>query len=193
MFQKIATITTLTVACPLLLAAASLYSGGQCRLDSKGKVVLIPYKTEFNIAFVALGLSAGCLAVTNTLEAMKSDKNSHPNPSHLPAPTAPNLGAQTTSEEDEATKSFYTWEQLPKEATGIFIAGDPGSGKTALASWLLGLCTEVCGASQIIIFDTHNHEGKWPNEALILDEEEQILITMRWLLDTELGGRHIRF
>ncbi|MCT7970272.1 hypothetical protein NG799_28555 [Laspinema sp. D1] len=168
----------LMATAPLLLSAATLYGDGLC--SRKGdQIYLTLRKSDFAPIFTFGGIAAGAIAGFQFYAMSREEKGQ----------TAPTLQIPPIDWYQPGDSGFYDWRHLPEEATGIFLAGDPGSGKTALVQWLLGLCTEVLGPSQLLIFDTHNHDGKWPDNAKILSDEYEILESMRWMLDTELKGR----
>ena len=69
-----------------------------------------------------------------------------------------------------------------EEATGLYVSGDPGSGKTSAINHLIGLATNVLGAAEILVFDTHWFPGKWEGMTVIY-EPELVLNQMRFMLD----------
>lgn len=54
---------------------------------------------------------------------------------------------------------FYNWDNIAEEAVGILVAGNSGSGKTSLATWLLGKLTQHKPA-QVIALDPHANRNK---------------------------------
>ncbi|MGB3761276.1 MAG: ATP-binding protein [Rivularia sp. (in: cyanobacteria)] len=54
---------------------------------------------------------------------------------------------------------FYNWDNISREAVGILIAGNSGSAKTSLATWLLGQLTQKTPA-QVIALDPHANRNK---------------------------------
>ncbi len=83
------------------------------------------------------------------------------------------------------------FEELAREATGIALFGDPGSGKSCIAMWLLGLLTQVLGEAEIVVFDTHWEAGKWKN-LTVFYEPTLVLEQMKLLLEVELEDRKKR-
>ncbi len=83
---------------------------------------------------------------------------------------------------------LYQWSDLPKEATGIAVLGDPGSGKSCGTEAILGIATQELGEAQIIVFDTHWKPGKYEG-LYVIYEPEKIFQAMRWILETELQQR----
>ena len=57
--------------------------------------------------------------------------------------------------------TFYNWDNIAQEAVGILIAGNSGSAKTSLATWLLGKLTQDTPA-QVLALDPHaNRNTLW--------------------------------
>jgi hypothetical protein len=179
--SRFVTNAALMATAPLLLSAGMLYRSGSC-VRQGDQIYLQLHKSDMSPLFVLGGLAAGGIAGFQFWTMAREEKGH--GQGAIAFPSLPSFPATPP-----VPPGFYDWRHLPEEATGIFLAGDPGSGKTALVQWLLGLCTEVTGPSQLLIFDTHNHDGKWPEGATILSDEYEILESMRWMLDVELKGR----
>ncbi len=182
--SRVLNAAALAATVPLLLSAGMLFRGGSC-IRQGDQIYLKLDKSDLSPLFVMAGLGAGALAGWQFYQMSREEKGQ----SAIALPGIPQMPAIPSMPSLSTPPGFYDWRHLPEEATGIFLAGDPGSGKTALVQWLLGLCTEVTGPSQLLIFDTHNHDGKWPEGATVLSDEYEILESMRWMLDVELKGR----
>lgn len=81
----------------------------------------------------------------------------------------------------EPDVQLYCWDDLPMMATGIYLMGDPGSGKTTTVRALLGLITQRIGAAQITIIDPHNQPGKWPDRVEVIEDASKSVEWMRWM------------
>lgn len=86
------------------------------------------------------------------------------------------------------TLELYNWQDLPKEATGVAILGDPGSGKSCTAEAVVGMASEQLGPAQVIVFNTHWKPGTWQG-CYVIYEPEKIFQAMRWILECELKQR----
>ena len=82
---------------------------------------------------------------------------------------------------------FYNWENISKEAVGIIVAGNSGSAKTCLTTWLLGKLTQN-NPAQVLVLDPHaNRNLLWEELGLTTIRDfnliEQQLIKLEELLD----------
>jgi len=83
--------------------------------------------------------------------------------------------------------NFYDWDNISKEAVGIIVAGNSGSAKTCLTTWLLGKLTQEEPA-QVIVLDPHaNRNPLWEELGLTTINDfkliEQQLVYLEELLD----------
>lgn len=83
---------------------------------------------------------------------------------------------------------FYNWDNIVKEAVGIIVAGNSGSAKTCLTTWLLGKLTQS-NPAQVIILDPHaNRNPLWEELGLAtvsdFDLIEKQLVKLEELLDS---------
>ncbi len=89
-----------------------------------------------------------------------------------------------------APPSLYDWQQAPDEGVGFIIAGNSGSGKTSVATWLAGLLTQTEPA-QVLVLDPHWND-LWQQQGLqAIGHIEEIEATIQALL-TELDDRCTR-
>lgn len=86
--------------------------------------------------------------------------------------------------------SLYDWQQAPDEGVGFIIAGNSGSGKTSVATWLAGLLTQSEPA-QVLVLDPHWND-LWQQQGLqAIGHIADIEATIQALL-TELDDRCTR-
>lgn len=85
---------------------------------------------------------------------------------------------------------LYDWANAPDEGVGFIIAGNSGSGKSSVATWLAGLLTQMEPA-QCLVLDPH-HNDLWQQQGLTsIGDIEEIEATIRALLK-ELDDRCTR-
>lgn len=97
---------------------------------------------------------------------------------------------QQQPQQQEQGLQLYDWNDLEDEAVGIVIAGQSGSGKTSVASWVLGKLTEKQPA-RIKVCDPH-YNDIWKEIGLdSIGEFDEIQAEFKWLI-AELDRRRQR-
>ncbi len=77
--------------------------------------------------------------------------------------------------------TYYNWEDAAEEGVGFFIAGNSGSGKTSVATWLAGLLTQS-QPSLCCVLDPHWND-LWRQQGLLsIGKIEEIEQAMQALL-----------
>lgn len=83
--------------------------------------------------------------------------------------------------EAETQSTPYNWQDAAEEGVGFIIAGNSGSGKTSVATWLIGLLTQEEPA-QVIVLDPHWNSIWKEHELFTIGQIEAIEAYIRGLL-----------
>ena len=177
-------------------------------MTSRNNVVLVesvpqPIHKEFPLTLeipmflgilFGLGISA-ILQINVTAEIKRTKKEVLPlmkpenssSPQNLVEAAEEKLTPNSQSPTPNPQIEFYNWENIVKEALGIIVAGNSGSAKTCLATWLLGKLTQD-NPTQVLVLDPHaNRNRLWGELGLTVindfDLIENQLVKLEELLD----------
>lgn len=83
--------------------------------------------------------------------------------------------------------NYYDWQDAPDEAVGFFIAGNSGSGKSSVATYLVGLLTQQEPAKALVL-DPHYNDVWEQGGIQSVGRISQIEVIMNWAIE-ELDRR----